>query len=131
MGGVAYFQGCERFIVDTYFNPDEFGKVQKLLTILYLDMGICPGSGNLCKLRGATHPLVLFGIHHKVLQIFGLDSPLAVTYSPRIVQGLLAGVCDVYIQARLKHSTTEKYRNLPYFVQFALGLLLLLGKDFF
>ena len=92
------FRVVNALVVDTYFNPDEFWQGPEIAHNIVFGYGHLSWEWKLnAKLRGATHPLVLFGIPYKILQIFGLDSPLAVTYTPRIVQGLLAGVCDMYI----------------------------------
>ena len=114
---VLTFRVANALVVDTYFNPDEFWQGPEIAHNIVFGYGHLSWEWKLnAKLRGATHPLVLFGLPYKVLQIFGLDSPLAVTYSPRIVQGLLAGVCDIYIyKLALKLFSNKDIANFALF----------------
>ncbi|CAN0495568.1 unnamed protein product, partial [Laminaria digitata] len=45
------------------------------------------------RIRGFTHPLIFAGIY-KALEMVGLDTRWAVAHSPKLLQGVMAGVCD-------------------------------------
>lgn len=92
------FRIMNALIVDTYFNPDEFWQGPEVAHNMVFGYGHLSWEWKLnAKLRGATHPLLLFAIPYKFLQILGIDTPLLVAITPRIVQGIIAGIGDAYI----------------------------------
>ncbi len=92
------FRIINALIVDTYFNPDEFWQGPEVAHNMVFGYGHLSWEWkNNAKLRGATHPLLLFGVPYKILQMLGIDSPFLVAFIPRIIQGIIAGIGDAYI----------------------------------
>ncbi|CBJ26381.1 Alpha-1,2-mannosyltransferase, family GT22 [Ectocarpus siliculosus] len=88
------FRVFNALVVRTSFTPDEFWQGPEPAHLLAF------GSGHLtweweqtARIRGFTHPLI-FAAVYKALQILGLDTRWAVAHSPKLLQGVMAGVCD-------------------------------------
>ncbi|CAN0060025.1 unnamed protein product [Ectocarpus fasciculatus] len=88
------FRVLNALVVRTSFTPDEFWQGPEPAHLLAF------GSGHLtweweqaARIRGFTHPLI-FAAVYKALQILGLDTRWAVAHSPKLLQGVMAGVCD-------------------------------------
>ena len=87
------FRIINALIVDTYFNPDEFWQGPEVAHNMVFGYGHLSWEWkNNAKLRGATHPLLLFGVPYKILQMLGIDSPFLVAFIPRIIQGIIVVV---------------------------------------
>ncbi|KAF0682830.1 Aste57867_25129 [Aphanomyces stellatus] len=89
---LVLFRVANALFVRTYFNPDEFWQSSEVAHRMvfgygYLTWEWLPHA----QLRGYAHPAV-FALLYKALQ--NLDSPWAVAYSPRILQGILTAVTD-------------------------------------
>ncbi|CAM9832073.1 unnamed protein product [Ectocarpus sp. 13 AM-2016] len=88
------FRVLNALLVRTSFTPDEFWQGPEPAHLLAF------GSGHLtweweqtARIRGFTHPLI-FAAVYKALQILGLDTRWAVAHSPKLLEGVMAGVCD-------------------------------------
>ncbi|CAN0028656.1 unnamed protein product [Ectocarpus sp. 6 AP-2014] len=88
------FRVLNALVVRTSFTPDEFWQGPEPAHLLAF------GSGHLtweweqtARIRGFTHPLI-FAAVYKALQILGLDTRWAVAHSPKLLQAVMAGVCD-------------------------------------
>ncbi|CAM9301770.1 unnamed protein product [Choristocarpus tenellus] len=93
---LVVFRVLNALVVRTYFTPDEFWQGPEVAHFLAFSRGHLtwewlPGA----RIRGFMHPLIFAGLF-KVLAILGLDTTWAVAHSPKLFQGVLAGVCDYF-----------------------------------
>eukprot|EP00903_Cladosiphon_okamuranus_P015163 g14021.t1 len=93
---LVVFRVFNALLMRTSFTPDEFWQGPEPAHLLAF------GTGHLtweweqsARIRGFTHPLA-FAAVYKALEIMGLDTRWAVAHSPKLLQGVLAGVCDYY-----------------------------------
>eukprot|EP01104_Vermistella_antarctica_P003346 TRINITY_DN13515_c0_g1_i1.p1 TRINITY_DN13515_c0_g1~~TRINITY_DN13515_c0_g1_i1.p1 ORF type:complete len:762 (+),score=167.97 TRINITY_DN13515_c0_g1_i1:160-2445(+) len=82
------------FLVQTYFNPDEYWQGMEVAHRLAFGYGHMTWEWSE-KIRGFTHPL-LFAMLYKALQVVGLDSPFVSMWAPRLLQGVFAAVGDLF-----------------------------------
>ncbi|OQR87527.1 GPI mannosyltransferase [Achlya hypogyna] len=106
VAALVAFRLANALFVRTYYNPDEFWQSSEVAHHLVYGYGYLyervaarlttwewqPDA----RLRGYAHP-ALFALLYKFLQLLGLDTPWAVAYGPRLLQGLLAAVGDVFL----------------------------------
>ncbi|XP_028399232.1 GPI mannosyltransferase 3-like [Dendronephthya gigantea] len=107
--GLIVFRVCNVFLVQTWFVPDEFWQAPEVAH------NIAFGYGHLTwewreGIRGFTYPL-LFAVPFKVLEIFRLDYPTLVIYSPRVIQAIFGAVGEyhIYKLARLLYGNSAAW----------------------
>ncbi|EQC29704.1 hypothetical protein SDRG_12704 [Saprolegnia diclina VS20] len=97
VGAIVAFRLANALFVRTYFNPDEFWQSSEVAHHLVYGYGYLTWEWQPdAQLRGYAHP-ALFAALYKILQLLGLDTPWAVAYAPRLLQGLIAAVGDVFL----------------------------------
>ena len=102
---VVAFRICKALFLATYFNPDEFWQGLEVAHDMAFGCGAQPPTwewGPDARIRGYLHPLVLAGVF-RVLAVLGLDSRTAVIGAPKILQGVLAAVCDLCVASLVEH----------------------------
>lgn len=94
--GLVLFRALGSLLLTTYFNADEYWQGPEVAHRLVFGYGHLTWEWSLqAKLRSIVHPGI-YAILFKLLQISGLDSPLAVRNLPRLFQGLLLVVVDAH-----------------------------------
>ena len=83
-------------MVSTYFNPDEYWQGPEVAHYMVFGYGHLTWEWKQrAQLRGVAHTL-FFAVPFKLLAVLGMDSPTLIAYTPRVVQGVIAGVGDYY-----------------------------------
>ncbi|XP_049820403.1 GPI mannosyltransferase 3 [Aethina tumida] len=92
------------FFVQTYFVPDEYWQSVEVAHKIVFDYGFLTWEWAL-GIRSYIYPLIIAGFY-KLLEIVGLDNPLALIYGPKVLQALLSAYSDLCFY---KWSGTKKW----------------------
>ena len=91
------FRICNNFLVQTYFNPDEYWQGPEVAHRMVF------GTGHLtwewspaARIRSAVHPSV-FAVLYSIIKVMGVDTRFVVAHGPRVLQSILASVGDYYV----------------------------------
>lgn len=93
--GFVVFRLCNSFLTRTFFQPDEYWQsLEPAHNLVY-------GYGYLTwewreGLRSAAHPLIFAAFYWLASNVFGVSSPDAIVWVPKIVQAVIAAIGDFY-----------------------------------
>ncbi|EEY68034.1 putative GPI mannosyltransferase [Phytophthora infestans T30-4] len=95
--GLTAFRMWNALFVRTSFNPDEYWQSTEVAHRLVFGYGYLTWEWqDDAQLRGFAHPALFAGLY-KFLELLNLDSRWAVTYGPRLLQGLLSVANDYFL----------------------------------
>jgi phosphatidylinositol glycan class B len=90
------FRCLNAVFVTTYFNPDEYWQSLEVAHSLVFQSGYRTWEwGPSAQIRSPLHPIMFAGLY-KLLSAFQLDTPWAIIYMPRVLQGALMGLTDYF-----------------------------------
>ncbi len=115
---VVCFRVLNALCLATAFNPDEYWQSLEVAHSLAFGCGAEPTWEWRpdVALRSALHPLV-FAAVFRVLAALGLDSRVMVVAAPRVLQGLLAAMCDLaVVQTVERRGATRGFAEAVLFV---------------
>ena len=92
---LVVFRILNAFVIRTFFVPDEYWQGPEVAHKLVFGYGYLTWEWSE-GIRGYTFPLV-FSLIYKILSLLKLDYVRAVILGPRAIQGMLAGVGDLYL----------------------------------
>ncbi|OQR88481.1 GPI mannosyltransferase [Thraustotheca clavata] len=95
LAAIILFRVANAWFVRTYYSADEFWQSSEVAHNLVYGYGTWEWLPT-AQLRGYAHP-ALFALLYKGLQVLGLDTPWAVAYAPRLLQGVLAAIGDIFL----------------------------------
>ena len=91
------FRIANTFLVQTYFNPDEFWQGPEVAHRMTYGVGHLTWEWSpKAQLRSAVHP-TLFAAFYWLVQLLGVDTRFVVAHGPRVLQSILAAVGDRYV----------------------------------
>ncbi|EFA77662.1 putative transmembrane protein [Heterostelium album PN500] len=89
------FRCINSLLINTFFDPDEYWQSLEVAHQTVFGYGYLTWEWS-AKIRSFLHPM-LFAIVYKLLLLFKLDTPYAVIIVPKLLQGIVAAVGDIYL----------------------------------
>ncbi|CAG9332841.1 unnamed protein product [Blepharisma stoltei] len=112
------FRLFDSLIVRSYFSPDEYWQSLEVAHKLVFGYGELTWEWKTSELRSIIHPGI-FAIFYYFLKITSLDYPIIVAYLPRIIQGFLLYICDIYVYKIAQHIFGKNAAKWTFVLQIA------------